>query len=55
MINESGFQIDEKRLNRMKLKILGAERENIKTRVESEQDMIEKVKKIIEEEVKKCY
>lgn len=47
--------LDEKKLNRMKVHILNIERENIKTRSENEGEMIEKIRKIIEDEVRKCY
>jgi hypothetical protein len=52
---ETELKLDEKKLNRIKLRIFNAERENIKTRAETEGEMIDKIRKIIEEEVKKCY
>jgi len=47
--------LDEKKLNRMKLHILKEEKENQKTRVHTEGQMVDRVRKIIEEEVKKCF
>lgn len=49
------LKLDEKKLNRMKVRILSIERENLKTRIDTEGEMIDKVRKIIEEEVKKCF
>lgn len=48
-------KIKEKKANIMISKILDLEKENLKTKKYNDYDMIEKVKKIIEEEVKKCY
>jgi len=47
--------LDEKKLNRIKLNILKEEKENQKTHTLSEGKMVDKIRKIIEEEVKKCY
>jgi len=54
-IDEPEAGLDQKKLNRIKFRILTAERENIKTRAETEGEMIEKIRKIIEDEVRKCY
>jgi len=48
-------EIDEKRLNGMKLKILKAEQENLKTRERTNEAMVELIRRIITDEVKKNY
>jgi len=45
----------EKRLNSMKLKILKAENENLKSQKNSNDAMIELIRKIIFDEAKKIY
>lgn len=47
--------LDEKKLNRLKLSILTLERDNLRTRDSTNEEMVEKIRKMIEEEVKKCY
>jgi hypothetical protein len=47
--------LSEKKLNQMKVDILKAEQENLKTREKSTDAMVETVRKIIENEVKKTY
>lgn len=47
--------LDEKKLNRLKYSILALERDNLKTREKTNEEMIEKIRKLIEEEVNKCY
>lgn len=47
--------LDERKINRLKLDILRLERDNLKTREYSNDEMVEKIRKLIEEEVKKCY
>lgn len=47
--------LDEKKLNRIKLRILNEEKENQKTHTQTEGQMVDKLRKIIEEEVRKCY
>lgn len=49
------INLDEKKLNRMKVRILSIERDNLNTRIDTEGEMIDKVRKIIEEEAKKCF
>lgn len=49
------LQLDETKINRLKLHILRLERENLKTREFTNEDMVNKIRKLIEEEVKKCY
>ena len=46
---------DESKINRLKLKILMLERDNLKTREYTNDQMVEKIRKMIEEEVKRCY
>lgn len=53
MSNEK--DINEKKLNAMKYKILKAEQENLKTREKTSDRMIETILKIINEESKKNY
>lgn len=53
--DEIDGKLDQKKLNRIKFRIFTAERENIKTRAETEAEMVEKIRKIIEDEVRKCY
>ena len=45
----------EKKLNAMKVKILEAERENLKTREKTNDQMIELIRRIIKDESKKNY
>lgn len=45
----------EKKLNAMKVKILKAERENLKTREKSNDQMVELIRRIIKDESKKNY
>lgn len=47
--------LDEKKINRLKFDILHLERENLKTREYTNEEMVDKIRKLIEEEVKKCY
>lgn len=47
--------IDEKKLNHMKLNILKVERDNLKTRDKTNDEMVETIRKIITDEVKKIY
>ena len=49
------IELDEKKLNMMKLKILQAERENLKTQEKTPIQMADKVRNIIIEEVKKSF
>lgn len=53
MSNEQDVQ--EKRLNAMKYKILKAEQENLKTREKTTDQMVETIRRIIMDEVKKNY
>lgn len=53
MSNEQELQ--EKRLNAMKFKILKAEQENLKTREKNPEQMVELIRRIIMDEAKKNY
>lgn len=53
MSNEQDVQ--EKRLNAMKHKILKAEQENLKTREKTTDQMVETIRRIIMDEAKKNY
>lgn len=55
MISENEIKIDEKKLNRMKLNIIKLEQENLKTKEKPNDEMIEAIRKIIEDEVRKNY
>lgn len=55
MISENETKIDEKKLNRMKLNIIRLEQENLKTKEKTNDEMIEAIRKIIEDEVRKNY
>lgn len=47
--------VNEKKLNTMKVKILKAEQENLKTREKTNDQMVEMIRRIINDEVKKNY
>lgn len=49
-----GFSIDQKKLKRMMSRIILLEKQNVKTKSCSDTEMITKIQKIIEEEVK-CF
>ena len=53
MSNERDVQ--EKRINAMKYKILKAEQENLKTREKNTDQMVETIRRIITDEAKKNY
>lgn len=57
MISDSTTEIniDQKKLNKMKLNILKIERDNLKTREKSNDEMVESIRKIISDEIKKNY
>ena len=48
-------EVQEKRLNAMKFKILKAEQENLKTREKTTEQMVEMIRRIIMDEAKKNY
>ena len=47
--------LNEKKLNQMKVTILKAEQDNLKTRERPNDEMVDVIRKIIVEEVKKTY
>lgn len=49
------MDVQEKRLNAMKYKILKAEQENLKTREKTNDQMVETIRRIIMDEAKKNY
>jgi hypothetical protein len=53
MSNEKN--VNEKKLNAMKFKILKAEQENLKTREKTNDQMVEIIRRIITDEAKKNY
>lgn len=53
MSNEQ--EVQERRLNAMKYKILKAEQENLKTREKTTEQMVETIRRIIMDEAKKNY
>jgi hypothetical protein len=53
MSNEQ--EVQEKRLNAMKYKILKAEQENLKTKEKTTEEMVELIRRIITDEAKKNY
>ncbi len=53
MSNEK--ELNEKKLNAMKYKILKAEQENLKTREKNTDQMVELIRRIITDESKKNY
>lgn len=53
MSNEQ--EVQEKRLNAMKYKILKAEQENLKTKEKTTEQMVESIRRIIMDEAKKNY
>lgn len=48
-------ELNEKRLDAMKYKILKAEQENLKTREKNTDQMVESIRRIISDEAKKNY
>lgn len=52
--NVSAITIDEQKLNRIIMKIIQLENDNVKTREFNDEDLKKKIEKIIEEEVKCC-
>ena len=53
--NSAKIELDEKKLNLMKLKIIRLERENLRTREKTNPEMVEAIRKIISDEIKKNY
>ena len=52
--NVSAITIDEQKLNRIIMKIIQLENDNVKTREFNDEDLKKKIEKIIEEELKCC-
>ena len=48
-------EVQERRLNAMKYKILKAEQENLKTREKTTEQMVDTIRRIIMDEAKKNY
>lgn len=55
MMKSNPQELDEKRLNAMKVKILEAEMKNLKTREKNDAQMVEKITSIISNEAGKKY
>jgi uncharacterized membrane protein (DUF106 family) len=53
--NSVESKIDQKKLNQMKLNILKLEQKNMKTREKTNDEMVESIRKIIADEIKKNY
>lgn len=53
-MSDSGIEINEKAIERLKRKIIIKENTNLKKREKSDQEMVKWIKKTIEEEVKCC-
>ena len=51
----SGDVLDEKKLNMMKFNIIILERDNVKNREKTQEEMVESIRKIIALELKKNY
>ncbi|HHV84033.1 MAG TPA: hypothetical protein GXX43_10325 [Tepidanaerobacter syntrophicus] len=52
---ENFEEIDQDKAVRMIKEILKLEQENLKTKKYKDSEMVDKIKNIIEEEVRKCY
>lgn len=55
MFNTELSDLNDKKLNQMKVDILGIEQENLKTREKSNDAMMDAIRRIIVDEVKKTY
>lgn len=47
--------LDEKRLKRIIIRILEVEKDNIIKKTKKREEMVEEIRKVIENEVKRCY
>ena len=54
-IQDEEINIDENKLQRLKVNLVMLERENLKTKELKYGEMVDKIRKAIEEEVNKCY
>jgi hypothetical protein len=55
MSDTQSTELNEKKLNQMKVDILGLEQSNLKTREKASDAMVEAIRKIIMDEAKKSY
>lgn len=55
MCDGQEIRLDGERLRRMKLEVLKAEQENLRTRRRSSEEMVEQILRIINNEVNKTY
>ena len=51
----SGQDVQDRRLNAMKYKILKAEQDNLKTREKTTEQMVETIRRIIMDEARRTY
>ena len=49
------YELDEKKINMMKIRIISLERENLKTQEKTHEQMADKIRGIIAEEIRKTY
>lgn len=54
MVEINGIEVDEKKANRLLQKLIMMEKKNIMSKQDSDAKMVEKIKKIIQEEVE-CF
>ncbi|MED4018542.1 hypothetical protein [Sutcliffiella cohnii] len=54
-LSNGEIYINEKKLNKMKLSIIRSEQKNLKTREKSDSEMVDLIRRIISDEVKKNY
>lgn len=52
--NVNGIEVDTEKVNRMLAKVIMREKNNLQTREKSDAQMVQMIKKLIEEEVE-CY
>ena len=55
MTDNTQVEIDEKKLRRMEFRIYDLEKKNLVSNEKTPSQMVDAIKKIIEDEVKKCY
>jgi hypothetical protein len=55
MYDFNNQELDPVKLKKLKLKIITLERENHINKILSNDEMVEKIRKLIEEEVRKCF
>ncbi len=54
MVEINGIEVDEKKANRLLQKLIMMEKKNIMSKQDSDAKMVEKIKKMIQEEVE-CF